>query len=375
MVIKSLFYVYPLACILLVCSCMGRSENSNIESSIAIDTVLINTKSELLYLGDNLDFLRFSGLSDDESLLYVLDPENIRLILVDLLNNELESIIELEKEGPNGIGTFVTGFQVLNDSTLIIKGRNEFFFLNPLGHILKKIDLNHILYLDNELIGKSLWNGFFYKNGKIYCFPTTIRELPDLMIVYDSEFDSFEKIKNPYVDFLIAGSTVTLIGKSRVYDFPNISLSDYEKGVVLNSNSLPQLFSYSIGGHIIEENKQDTSFNDDVILTDGILELNGEEAYQNFKKDDEKKMKFFSPKWHESSKKFYRLGYRKSSVSDDYQNYLFVYDSSLKLVKISCVLGVNMQPIEFYLIDSNAFIAVSFYDDLGFLSFNINPFN
>ena len=29
----------------------------------------------------------------------------------------------------------------------------------------------------------------------------------------------------------------------------------------------------------------------------------------------------------------------------------------------------------FYLIDSNAFIAVSFYDDLGFLSFNINPFN
>ncbi len=191
------------------------------------------------------------------------------------------------------------------------------------------------------------------------------------MIVYDSEQDSYKIVQNPYVDLFIGTSTVTLIGESRVYDFPKISVSDLEDGLIIHSSSLPQLFSFSMNSNRIIENLVEIEMEEYMPLSDRMLELNGEEAYQNFKNEDEKRMKFFSPKWDESSRLFYRLGYRKNNIGDDYQNYLFIYDSSLRLVKKSCIVGFKARPREFYLVNSTAYVAVEFYDDLGFASFDI----
>ncbi len=149
------FYIYSLIAI-LTGSCTHGKNDLNGEKQIEIDTILINTDSKVLYLGDNLEFLNYSGLSENKSELYILDPANLKLILIDLTRHNLASVIELEKEGPNGIGSLITGFQVLNDSTFIVKGRNEFFFLNPKGQIVKKISLDHIFYLDDELSKKNL---------------------------------------------------------------------------------------------------------------------------------------------------------------------------------------------------------------------------
>ena len=114
-----------------------NSGNSDLEAvkGVKIDTVMLDTGQELLYLGEDLNALGYSDLSPDKSKLYILDYENVRLITIDLVNHKLENKIALDREGPDGVGDWISELQVVNDSTLMVLGNNYFVFLNQMGNV------------------------------------------------------------------------------------------------------------------------------------------------------------------------------------------------------------------------------------------------
>lgn len=111
------------------------SGNNDLEETrnFSIDTVMIDTGDELLYLGEDLNALVHSDLSTDKSKLYILDYENVRLITIDLLNHKLENNIALDREGPDGVGDWISDLQVVNDTTLMVLGYNYFVIFKPNG--------------------------------------------------------------------------------------------------------------------------------------------------------------------------------------------------------------------------------------------------
>lgn len=357
--------------IAIICSCQGKNADFDGDGEgYKIDTVMVATGDELLYLGDELKYLGYSDMSSDKSTLYILDYENINLIVIDLVNFKLEKIIDLEIEGPYGIGDWVSELQVVNDSTLTLMGNNSIIFINPNGKLIKKVNMDHLFYLNDDLLGKYLEGGYLYNDGQFYLFPRKISSLPSQLMVYNPEDDSYKLIFNPYADLLKSNSVTTWINKSSFTRTPVFYLKKGPSGAILASSTLPQIFTFSVQNNTFGEVFPDSKYVEEVEKTDEILEVHGQEAADEWRKGQEKKMRYLLPEWDSNTEHLYRWAYKLASDGVSYENYLFISDSTYKLVKEYRIEGIEMKPRRMLIIGSKIYLAANFDDELGFLVYD-----
>ena len=126
-----------IAC-LYSCSQPAQTDEQKPELKITLDTVRVDSKDEILFLNY---YLNISSLDPSGKFLYNMNVQKNILEKINLETLELDSLIQLEREGPNGIGGFPSTFMVLEDGS--------FLFFN--GYSLKKLDANGEKTLDIQL--------------------------------------------------------------------------------------------------------------------------------------------------------------------------------------------------------------------------------
>ncbi len=96
----------------LIFSCTNHPESSHERPlSYTIDTVLIDSKDEILFLQRDLyvsDYAEFDGI------LYNFNDLTHHVEQIDLNNLTLEKTIPFEQEGPNGIGFWTPDLQAVH---------------------------------------------------------------------------------------------------------------------------------------------------------------------------------------------------------------------------------------------------------------------
>lgn len=116
----------PFLSLIILASCGGKgsasldqTENNFENLSFTIDTVMIDSKGEFLYLSEGLGR---SYLTSDGKKIYNLNQKLPRLEVIDLNSLELTETIAMEREGPSGIGTydFFDGIQILENGEVFI---------------------------------------------------------------------------------------------------------------------------------------------------------------------------------------------------------------------------------------------------------------
>ncbi|WP_425636890.1 DUF4221 family protein [Algoriphagus yeomjeoni] len=131
-----------LLAVLAFASCSSEKETQeeptkNVEISYSIDTVLVDAKDEFLFLNWRLGI---SDVDTESKLLYNLNPESLRLEVIDLEKLELKELVQLEKEGPNGVGGgFVIGLDKPSNGNLFLFDVTGIFQLSPDFTKIKKI--------------------------------------------------------------------------------------------------------------------------------------------------------------------------------------------------------------------------------------------
>ncbi|WP_297336734.1 DUF4221 family protein [Algoriphagus sp.] len=106
-----------------------KGERSSLGVSYEIDTVMVDAGDHFFFLNWNLGI---SDISADKKILFNLNPQTLLLEVVDLDNLKLMETIQLEKEGPNGIGGgFIMRIQVLPDESVV------FYDFNGIHHVAK----------------------------------------------------------------------------------------------------------------------------------------------------------------------------------------------------------------------------------------------
>lgn len=98
-------HLLPLLALVFSCGEKPTSDSENtrkVDFSYELDTVMVDAGDDFIYLNN---VLFSSGVSQDGSHLYNFDKTNHSLQIIDLENLKLESVMPLELEGPNGIGT------------------------------------------------------------------------------------------------------------------------------------------------------------------------------------------------------------------------------------------------------------------------------
>jgi len=356
---------------LIIFSCQNKQTGLEETSPQNIDTVMIDTGAELLHLGEEYEFLGLSGLSSDGSKLFIFDPEGVRLSIVDMKNQNLERTIDLEKEGPNGLGDWFIGFQVESDTSFIVLGNNRLVIFDINGIIKKEIEMDHLFYLNEDLLKNYMKAGFLLLGNKVYNMISETSKVESDILIYDNISDKYQHLKNPLADLVKSSAVKTWFGKSSVLSSLGYSILEFSSGFIVSNRGFSKLMYYSFEGDLIKISNVKSEFYEEEVTVEKIIEVQGEQAYKEFKRELEKQMNFLRPVWDETSNHLYRLGYKLSSDEVSYDNYLFVFDSELNLIKESHLTGITAKPIRLYKIGSKGYIAANFFDELGFIVFDL----
>lgn len=127
--------------LLILQACSQKKEKVHTVSDqirVSLDTVLVDSGDEFLYLQDQL---YSSSLSKDKNFLYNFNSQDYKVEKIDLNQLKLEKIIELEREGPDGVGSGFPRFSILTDDNLL-------FWTY---HFYKIFDQNSLMVKDMQL--------------------------------------------------------------------------------------------------------------------------------------------------------------------------------------------------------------------------------
>jgi hypothetical protein len=114
--------------------------NGSIDFTVEIDTVMVDAKGELLMAGSNL---YMSDLSKDKRYLYKFDDKQYLLEMIDLENLEIVRKIPFEKDGPNGLGTYLNFFNFIADGEYVFSSFMKSMIVNERGEKLWELNFRN----------------------------------------------------------------------------------------------------------------------------------------------------------------------------------------------------------------------------------------
>lgn len=116
----------------LIFSCGGVStseKSQKVRISYSIDTVVIDSKEDFLFLKHDLSTF---GISKDKRFLFNIDELGSRLEVIDLDSLILKEKIPFEREGPNGVGPeHIANFQVLDNGNFCFFNIHKITVFSP----------------------------------------------------------------------------------------------------------------------------------------------------------------------------------------------------------------------------------------------------
>ena len=370
----SLLSLFFLLISMIFTSCYYKKTSSNLElNDFKLDTLIFSSENEVIDLGEGGEFLLSSDMSDDASSYFIFNLEKRLLYTLDLKSKKLQSKLEMPSEGPDGIGDWLIDFQRLDNQNFIAEGDNVFYFFNLEGELLDKIRVDHLFYLNPELVKKFPNVGFLYKDGQFHFSTVEMGKIESQVLSYNPKSDSFLLREIPFIDLIKNSSITSMVKSFTFYSSPSFVINDFPGGILVLNKSLPNMTAYLNNGDTVSTKPNSSKFFEDLEPVEEIFIAKNDAEEKEFKKELEKQMNFLRPVVDEQNQKLYRLGYRLASDGVSYDTYLFEYDLNLTLTRETQLEGIKIKPKKIFLRDSTFYLAVSFDDEPGLLIFR-SPF-
>ncbi|MGY6523486.1 MAG: DUF4221 family protein [Mongoliitalea sp.] len=122
-------------------SCKNESApEKTVALNYSIDTVLIDSKNEILFLQRDL---YTSDYSEYDGMLYNLNDRTNQIEQINLDNLTLEKTVPFEKEGPNGTGFWTSDLQAISKNAIFLGGERSGIY-NLQGELLHRFDWNAV---------------------------------------------------------------------------------------------------------------------------------------------------------------------------------------------------------------------------------------
>jgi hypothetical protein len=347
--------------------------NAFSSDSVEIDTLIFASKDEIIELGEDGEFLNSSALTEDASTYFIFNLEKRYLYTLDVKTKTLLSKLKMPSEGPDGISDWLIDFQMINDSSFIAQGDNEFYFFNKVGKTMNKTRVDHIFFLNENLAQMYSNLGFHFKNEQFYFSTGEIGSVQSQILNYDPRDDSYKMKEIPFLDLIKNWAMISMVKSFTFFSSPSFVISDFPGGIILVNRGLPNMIAYLDKGETVTTKPNSSKFFEDVKPIEEIYQAKSEEDEKEFKRELEKKINFLRPVVDEKHQKLFRLGYRLALDGESYENYLFEYDLNLNLNREQLLDGIKIKPRKIFLRDSQFYLAAPINDEPGFLIFE-NPF-
>ncbi|MFC3415387.1 DUF4221 family protein [Algoriphagus hitonicola] len=372
-------FLLPFLVLLASCSTeKTQSEGPADQITVSLDTVLVDSGDEFLFLKDNL-FM--AELSPDKSYLINFNRQDVGAERIDLNNLKLDQIIPLEKDGPNGIPQYVSSFLITPEENIFIWNYRFYKIFDQQGQLVEDLEL--------EKLAPELLESSEIYPSKFFQDPKNPSRLVGLFIKWEENsyfMLDFDLESGEYTEIPIPGLDKT---------------SDYRVDIVYDGNMAgsygPGVYSLLAGNKILISSN---TFNEVQMLEMGADSLSvkswdtpllgAKRAYLPPKQADGKTGEIeevvkkadsdftYGPfTWDSENNRFYRFSYKSyfEEEKDEYGRYiatrsdvfLSVFDEDLELIAEALIPELTQKPKKHFVKDGKIWIYENMDDELAFV--------
>jgi hypothetical protein len=370
---KNLSFVFAL---MLLWSCGNKNgKDGSFDFSVEIDTVLVDSKGEILMAGAHLHVFE---LSNDKKFLYDFDGSTYQIEVIDLDNLVLDRKIKLEKEGPNAIEN-PNGIFDLGDGQFLFSNFNSWTILKQDGQKIFKFNYEKEKLSGDSLFGKEDLNpNYFFLKGKKE-FYTIIEQIDqnsttiglvnlDTKTLKRYEIPQLEKLKDFRVLFSIAGSTVS--------SKPLVTMYLWNDQILIGNNVINELIIFDPKLDIVTVKTFESNLTPNQKTPNEKIETGSIEELIAAGKKLNEQIEFGKLNWDPITKRFYRM----SSISlpkpegetiNKADVFLTVFDKGLNMIGEVKVEGYKKPPSNNFFKDGAIWIHENVNDELGFIRIKV----
>ncbi|WP_194775156.1 DUF4221 family protein [Pararhodonellum marinum] len=362
--------------ILFSCESDKEVKEFSDQMTFTIDTVMVDAKEEFLFLNGNLNMAK---IDPQNRYLYNYNWRDTKIEKVNLDGLVFEKSIALAKEGPNGVGDYLSDFYVLENGKLLVQGRNSYFWVDEEGNLLEKVDFMNMedsglensdfigpqkIFNSNELVlyGYLMnWEEDLYQITKVDLDKKTVEK---------TDHESLLKLKDYKINMTIDGRLAGGYG-------PSVIVSGSPKKVILSTNVANEALTIQgLNGDPVYHSFQSELF-PDLLKKPVKTQVESWEEIQEVVKEmrsEANQGKFFA----DQNGNFYRFSH-KLKFSEDAEDseptaevFLTIFDQDLNQLAESSVKDLDFQPEFYFYKDGKIWIFKNMEDEMGFIRLSIS---
>ena len=222
-----------------------NTEESSIDFSYTIDTVIVDAGDHFFFLNWGLSL---SDVSPDRKYLYNLNPDSYLLEIVDLEGLKLKKTVQLEKEGPDGVGNdYYQKIQALKNGNICLFGQYKINIVTEEGRLVNTIEFDQIKLEANERIGN---NSVLSDDGKLFASTLVNEEYKKPakgIVVIDLATDSINYIPMKLFQELKQFEIIQQVGNAPgIYTGESTNLSFIDDHLIISSSAYNEVYEYNL---------------------------------------------------------------------------------------------------------------------------------
>lgn len=363
---------------ILLYSCDSGSEKKEFTDQMAftIDTVMVEAKEEFLFLNGNLNTAK---ICPQNRYLYNYNWKDMKIEMVDLDELVFEKSIVLSKEGPNGVGGYLSDYHVLENEKLLLQGRNSYFWVDEEGNLLEKVDFMNMEdsgLESSDFIGpQKIFNSEglllygFLMNWEEDLYQITKVDL-DKKTVEKTDHESLQKLKNYKITMMMEGRMAGGYG-------PNVIVSGNSEKVILSTNVANEALTIQGMDGVPVYHSFQSQLYPNVLKKPGRTQVESWEEMREVVKEMTSEVnqgKFFS----DQEGYFYRFSHKVKLSEDTEDNepkaevFLTIFDQDLNQLAESSVQGLDFKPEFYFHKDGKIWIFQNMEDEMAFIRLSVS---
>ena len=376
---KNLYYL-PLLALLLACGKNSEKQTDYSQLSFSVDTVMVDSKEEILYLKSQLST---AVLSENRDLLYNFNNDLHSLEIIDLDNLVFLDRAVFEREGPDGTGNYIQNAHLLDDENLLLNTFQKSGVFSKKGQKSRDLNLRYTDYAGEvPQGGETLSSPLIFKSFPHYMIGTFNDYMFNSLFLgkLDLEKKSFDKKNLPEFGYL-KEFFVQQIGENG-YPIAIISPMIYREiagnKIILGNTVSSDVYVYdlekdSLSFHMIPHSlfpdRKTKNYPSKVESREQFMEVNQQFGSEiNFKK----------PLWDEDKQVYYRFAHYNiwkevdgKMGSPGAEVYLAVMDQDFKVLSESKLDLLEKAPQFYFLKDGKIWIFTNINDEMAFVRLSI----
>lgn len=373
--------------LILICSgifaCSSRNSSNLIndkEITVSIDTVYLDGKGEILYLSNNLSL---SGFSKDNAFLYNFNPQAPQVEVLDLDNLQFVKRIPFDLEGPNGVGEYVNGFQLLGEDSVYINSFFQYGIFNWSAEKIMDLGFRDIMY-EEWLVDD------FFKSNNLHVASLDGYKLAGIFNDWRSG-DS-----DPVFGMLDLKNKEFYLDSLNGFDYlENFSPKNAESGrkeplywvisrmenndILIGNNIGSDLYIFNTNTEVIEFKSFENSLFPSRKTIQVPKTISSFDDYHRAYLESQEDINFHLPVWDESNQLYYRFSYKNKlgDVDGDLapvsaKVFLSIIDQDLNLVVESEIQELKKSPNFHFVKDGRIWIFENVKDEVSFIRVKID---